>query len=92
MPNQEPFATPQQTTACGIDIRWQQGPKDQGVNGATPYDVIRCAYDRLEFFQRGLTGCPENQEAMTHLLAAMAALDRRTVDRFRRGVIGTQLQ
>lgn len=88
MPNQQPFTTPEQTTGAGLRIRWQLGPKSAGVNGATPYDVIRAAYDRLAFFQAGPVPCRENQEAMTCLLEAMAALDARTADRFRRGVIG----
>ena len=90
MPNQQPFTTPEFTRATGIDIAWQQGPKDAGVNGATPYDVIRAAYDRLALFQQGPTACEENRLAMQDLACAMAVLDRRTADRFRRGVIGTQ--
>ena len=90
MPSQQPFTTPEFTRATGIDIAWQQGPKDAGVNGATPYDVIRAAYDRLALFQGGPTACQENQRAMACLTAAMAALDERTAGRFRRGVIGTQ--
>lgn len=90
MPSQQPFTTPEFTRATGIDIRWQQGPKDAGVNGATPYDVIRAAYDRLVLFQQGPTACVENDRVMGLLLEAMAELDKRTADRFRRGVIGTQ--
>ena len=90
MPNQQPFTTPEFTRATGIDIRWQQGTKDAGVNGATPYDVIRAAYDRLALFQQGPTACRENRVAMECLTAAMAQLDQRTADRFQRGVIGTQ--
>lgn len=90
MPSQQPFTTPEFTRACGIDIHWQQGPKNAGVNGATPYDVIRAAHDRLALFQQTPTACEENRQAMAHLVAAMAALDQRTADRFRRGVIGQQ--
>ena len=90
MPNQQPFTTPEFTRATGIDIRWQQGPKDAGVNGATPYDVIRAAHDRLALFQAGSAACPQNHLAMQYLVEAMAQLDQRTADRFQRGVIGTQ--
>lgn len=91
VPSQQPFTTPQETTACGIAIRWQDGPKTGGVNGATPYDVIRAAHDRLGLFQAGPAACEHNREAMAHLVAAMAALDQRTADRFRRGVTGKQV-
>ena len=88
MPNQEPFTTNERTTGPGVDIRWQQGPKSGGVNGATPWDVIAAARQRLTWFQAGPAPCTENREAIEYLTAALAALDRRSADRFARGVVG----
>lgn len=77
-------------TAEGINIRWQQGPILGMFNGAAVDGVIRCAIMRLEDYQSGPLSCGENQEAIWHLNAALAALDRRTADRYWRGVMGTE--
>lgn len=78
--------------AEGIDIRWQQGPvKGRPLNGARIEGVIRAAIYRLEDYQRGPTACDQNRQAIEHLNAAIHQLQQRTNERYRRGVIGTEL-
>jgi hypothetical protein len=82
------------TKGCGIWIEWQQGPLGRGEdrrepNGAFVEGVIAAALDRLEFYQQSKFACDENADAMKHLEAALAILNRRTADREARGVEGT---
>ena len=95
--HQFPATTDERSTAEGLTIIWQQGPLgaknfgDPIFNGATIEVVIRAALDRLAYYQRGATACPENNQAIAHLQMALRALDDRTIDRFRRTVIGTEV-
>ena len=87
-------ANPQQpwTTAEGILIKWQVGScKGVPLNGARIEGVIRAAIFRLEDYQRGPTACDENRRAIEHLNEAVHLLQQRTAERYRRGVIGTEL-
>ena len=77
-------------SAHGLKIRFQTGAVGEvGPNGITVESLIAVALDRLMTFQRGDLPCRENQEALSHLQQAMAALNRRTRDRADRGVEGT---
>lgn len=82
------------TTGRGIDIQWQKGPlgpagERQVPNGAFVEGVIQAALGRLEFYQGTKFKCRENTIAIIKLEDALAALERRTQDREKRGVEGT---
>lgn len=72
-----------------VKLKFQEGPASESVNGLTTESLIAVALDRLMVHQRGDLPCRENQEALSHLQQAMAALNRRTRDRADRGVEGT---
>jgi hypothetical protein len=71
-------------------ILFQNGPiKEFGVNGITGEALIAIEIDRLRGFQKGPFACRENAIALTHLEEALMWLQRRTVERIKRGVEGT---
>lgn len=71
-------------------VNFQNGSiKEDGVNGAHNEDVLLMVIDRLECFQNSEFACDENDEALEHLYAAVAALRRRTEKRRERRVLGT---
>ena len=82
-------------TAGGIRIDWQAGPtrsNDSPIppNGAFVEDAILAAKARLLFFQEGPFACKENAKALHHVMKALMALQKRTKDRRKRGVLGPQ--
>lgn len=82
------------TSAPGLLISWQRGPMvvdgiRVGQNGAFVEDVITAAVERLKYFQSTKFECSENMVAITHLEAALRALQERTAAREQRGVEGT---
>lgn len=89
--HQYPTMLPGRTEAEGLEIRWQDGPIGPRFNGASVEVVIRAAIGRLEWFQSGPMACPENADAIAHLNLALADLDRRTRDRYQRGVMGKEV-
>lgn len=89
--HQYPSLTPDGCEAEGLFVRWQQGPIGAAFNGASVEVVIRAAVIRLDQFQGGPLRCDENRVALEHLHGALAALDARTRDRYRRGVMGTEV-
>ena len=71
---------------------FQHGPiKEVGVNGTTIEVVIDALVNRLEGFQRGEFKSRENALAITHLQEAQNWLYKRTRDRQKRGVEGTNV-
>lgn len=71
-------------------ILFQNGPiKELGVNGVTQESLLAIVIDRLRGFQAGAHSCRENAIALTHCEEALMWLQRRTVDRVKRGVEGT---
>jgi hypothetical protein len=73
---------------CEIDF--QNGPiKEAGVNGLTQEALLTVVIDRLRSFQKGPFFGRENAIALTHLEDALMWLQRRTVERIKRGVEGT---
>lgn len=71
-------------------ISFQNGPiNEAGVNGVTQEALIAIVIDRLRSFQAGKYACRENAIALTHVETAMLWLQKRTLDRMRRGVEGT---
>lgn len=80
----------------GFCISWQKGPlgkmdspERQGPNGAFVETVIAAVIGRIEEYQLSPFSCEENAEALKHLRAAAAALDRRTKRREAAGTEGT---
>ena len=86
-------------SGTGFTITWQDGPlgrvgTDERAepNGAFVEDVIDACRQRIVHYQTAREGrfeCSENAEALTHLEAALAALDSRTKRRVNQGVEGT---
>ena len=73
-----------------LDIHFQEGPiKENGVNGITQEALLAIVIDRLRGFQAGPFACFDNEFALSHCKEALMHLQRRTVDRIRRGVEGT---
>jgi len=73
-----------------IPIWFQNGPiLEASVNGVTQEALAAIIIDRLESFQSGPFACEENQIALEHFKAGLAALQDRTKKRMARGVEGT---
>ena len=73
------------------DVHFQEGPiKESGVNGVTQEALLAVVIDRLRSFQAGPYSCRENAIALTHCETALLWLQKRTLDRIRRGVEGTR--
>ena len=84
------------STGTGVCISWQngtlgRGPERREPNGAFVETVLEMLSNRLVFYQTAAGGrfaCPENEEAIVHIQAALAALERRTREREARQVEG----
>lgn len=74
-----------------VQINFQNGPiKEVGeVNGVMNEDLIAIVIDRLQGFQESEFKCRENAIAITKLEESLLWLRKRTMDRERRGVLGT---
>ena len=71
-------------------IMFQNGPiKEFGVNGITQEALLAIVIDRLRSFQAGPFSCRENAIALTKIEEALMWLQRRTVERIKRGVEGS---
>ena len=71
-------------------VLFQNGPINEvGVNGITPEALLEILIDRMMGFQSGPYACRENDKALTHLQEAQMWLQKRTLDRMKRGVEGT---
>lgn len=71
-------------------ILFQNGPIAKfGVNGVTQEVLMAICIDRLRSFQKGPFACRENAIALTKLEESLMWLQRRTIERMRRGVEGT---
>jgi len=72
------------------DIKFQNGPINEvGVNGLTHEVLLAIVADRLRSFQSGPFATRYNALALTHIEEAQNWLNRRTIERMRRGVEGT---
>jgi hypothetical protein len=73
-----------------VSILFQNGPIDEaGVNGLTHEALLAIVADRLRSFQKGPYSTRYNALALTHIEEAQNWLNRRTIERMRRGVEGT---
>jgi hypothetical protein len=71
-------------------IHFQNGPINEvGVNGLTHEALLAIVADRLRDFQNGPFASRYNALALTHIEEAQNWLNRRTIERMRRGVEGT---
>lgn len=71
-------------------ILFQNGPINEvGVNGLTHEALLAIVADRLRSFQKGPFATRYNALALTHIEEAQNWLNRRTLERTRRGVEGT---
>ena len=71
-------------------ILFQNGPINEvGVNGVTHEVLLAILADRLRSFQQGPFASRYNALALTHIEDAQNWLNRRTLERMRRGVEGT---
>lgn len=72
---------------------FQNGPiKEKGINGCSQEDLLLIVIDRLESFQSGDFACRENAIAKTKCEEALLWLNRRTDERIKRGVEGTNVK
>ena len=72
-----------------IWVRWQEGVRKDGANGAQVEDVLDLAIRRLTALQRGPFPCEENRVALRLLHLAVDALGSRTRHRAAQGVEAT---
>lgn len=72
-------------------IKFQDGPisKKDDENGITQESLLAVVIDRLRSFQSGPYSCRENALALTYCEQALMWLQKRTLDRIKRGVEGT---
>ena len=80
--------------ACNAqEVKFQNGPiLEFGVNGISGEALLAIVEDRLLSFQAGPFACRENAVALTKIQEAMMWLQKRTLDRMRRGVEGTNVK
>lgn len=72
------------------EIRFQEGPiSEVGINGISNEALLAVVEDRLLGFQSGQFACRENAIALTKIQEALLWLQKRTLDRVKRGVEGT---
>ena len=73
------------------DIYFQKGGiQEVGINGLTNEALLAVVEHRLECFQKEKFACRENAIALTKIQEAMMWLQKRTNDRIKRNVEGTQ--
>lgn len=88
-------AAPAEGEEIGLDnpyakVKFQEGPiKECGVNGCHNEDLLAIVIDRLQHLNQGQFACRENSIAITKLEEALMWLRKRTDDRVKRGVEGT---
>lgn len=73
----------------GENLKFQDGPIADGVNGITHEVLLAIIEDRLVGFQSGPFACERNVRALRHLRACQDELKNRTDERVERGVEGT---
>ena len=78
--------------SCGIGfcISWQRGSlADNARNGAFLLEVLGACRSQLAYCQDSKFECQENEDALRHLDATIAALDSRRDRRSAEGTLGT---
>ncbi len=84
----------EQPNDTSLKIRFQCGPRNDpdSETGILDPDLLEIVRDRLKCFQQGEFANEYNAEALEHVEAALEALNRRVIDRAKRGVLGTDNQ
>lgn len=78
------------STGIGYTISWQRGPLNEvGRNGAFLIEVLQSCLNQVEYFQKTFLPGEENEAAIDHLNAAIAALESRRNKRKQAGTLGT---
>jgi hypothetical protein len=86
----DPWVAIYGSPATNSHVLFQNGPINEvGVNGVTHEALLAIIADRLRSFQAGPFACRENALALTKIEEAQMWLQRRTLERMRRGVEGT---
>lgn len=86
----DPFKDRHGESAKHATVLFQNGPiKEAGVNGVTHESLLAIVIDRLKSFQAGPFSSRENAIALTHIETGLQWLQKRTIDRIKRGVEGT---
>lgn len=86
----DPFMERYGQPAAHSTILFQNGPIGEfGVNGITNEVLLAIVLDRLKSFQAGPFSTRENSLAITNIEQGLLWLQKRTLDRMKRGVEGT---
>jgi len=72
----------------GLNMKFQDGPLAEGINGLTNEVLLAILEDRLVGFQSGPFACEANAFALAHVREALEILHARTAERSGRGVEG----
>lgn len=73
-------------------IHFQEGPlKENKKNGIFHEDLIAICINRLEHFQNSEFACIENEKAIEKLQESLMWLRKRTLNRQKRNVLGTNI-
>lgn len=77
-----------------VRIAFQHGPRGEGGSTSGIFDdgLLAIIQDRLDGFQSGPFACPENQDALEHVIKAREALGLRVARRVNKGVLGANKQ
>lgn len=71
------------------EVYFQEGPcKEVELNGIFHEDLLVIVIDRLQHFQQSEFACKHNKKALKHLYKTLFWLNKRVVDREKRGVLG----
>lgn len=73
----------------GYNLKFQNGPIAEGVNGLTHEVLLAIIEDRIAGFQTGPFACPENERALSLVRELQAVLADRTKRRDEQGTEGT---
>lgn len=71
------------------DIRFQNGPPEEVINGVTIEVLLAIVVDRLRGFQTGKFPCRQNSIAITKIEESLLWLADRSRERTERGVSGS---
>lgn len=74
-------------------VHFQHGPRNvpESEPGTTDQALLSILIDRYDGYQGGPFACPENEEVLTHLTAALTCMGQRSRARREQGVIGQNL-
>lgn len=74
-----------------VQIIIQEGPRNNSNphNGLLISDLLEISRDQLIGFQSGDFATDDNAEALKHIEIALMYLNKRTMDRYERDVLGT---